>query len=215
MPGYAPTTPCVIHFKDNINIYQPLFGFTADRQHKPELSMSLKPGAKSAASKAKKAEAEGAALALPGDQAAPRKSRKLFYFLPLAVLPLIGGGLWFSGVIPHFLHPNQPVKQADTKPVFVKMPEIITNLDAGDGNDSYVKLKISLEVAGPQAAQQVTASIPRLVDLFQSYLRAMHPDELRGAVGTYRLREAMIARANVAAAPVVINNVLFDELIVQ
>ena len=43
--------------------------------------------------------------------------------------------------------------------------------------------------------------MPRLQDLFQTYLREMHPEELRGAEGTYRLREELIGRANVAVAP--------------
>ena len=43
--------------------------------------------------------------------------------------------------------------------------------------------------------------MPRLQDLFQTYLREMRPEELRGSAGTYRLREELIARANVAVAP--------------
>ena len=43
----------------------------------------------------------------------------------------------------------------------------------------------------------------------------MHPDELRGSSGTYRLREEMIARANLAAQPARIVDILFEELLVQ
>jgi flagellar FliL protein len=46
-------------------------------------------------------------------------------------------------------------------------------------------------------------------------MREMHPEELHGAAGTYRLREELIARANVAAAPARVKDVLFTELLVQ
>ena len=57
--------------------------------------------------------------------------------------------------------------------------------------------------------------MPRLQDLFQTYLREMRPEELRGSAGTYRLREELIARANVAAAPAKVNDVLFTQLLIQ
>ncbi len=63
--------------------------------------------------------------------------------------------------------------------------------------------------------QAFTAVQPRVIDLFQTYLRDMRPEELRGSEGTYRLREELIARANLAAAPVHVVDVLFTELLVQ
>ena len=57
--------------------------------------------------------------------------------------------------------------------------------------------------------------MPRLLDLFQTYLREMRPEELRGSIGTYRLREELMSRANIAAAPVRIQDLLFVELLVQ
>ena len=61
----------------------------------------------------------------------------------------------------------------------------------------------------------VAASMPRLLDLFQTYLREMRPEELRGSAGTYRLREELIARANIALQPTRVVDVLFTELLVQ
>jgi flagellar FliL protein len=57
--------------------------------------------------------------------------------------------------------------------------------------------------------------MPRILDLFQTYLREMRPEELRGSAGTQRLREELLARANLAAAPARIVDVLFQEIIVQ
>ena len=43
----------------------------------------------------------------------------------------------------------------------------------------------------------------------------MRPEELRGSAGTYRLREELITRANIAVAPAHVVDVLFTELLVQ
>ena len=57
--------------------------------------------------------------------------------------------------------------------------------------------------------------MPQIEDLFQTYLREMHPDELSGSIGSYRLREEFIARISIAAAPVRVRDVLFTELFTQ
>ena len=72
-----------------------------------------------------------------------------------------------------------------------------------------------IEVAEPDDVAAVQAAMPRLQDLFQTYLREMRPEELRGSAGTYRLREELIARANIAAAPAQVTDVLFTEMLVQ
>ena len=146
--------------------------------------------------------------------AAPKKRSKLLLFgIPAAVLLLIGGGLWFSGIIPHLLHGHKQV--VATGPVFIKIPEIVANLNVPSGQDSYAKLEATLELSSKASVSQVQHDMPRIIDVFQTYLRAMHPSELRGASGTYRLREALIDRVRIAVAPNVVRNVLFEELIVQ
>jgi flagellar FliL protein len=65
--------------------------------------------------------------------------------------------------------------------------------------------------------------MPRLVDLFATYLREVRPEELRGSAGSQRLREELIARATIAIAPEVradrppprVTDVLFVEILVQ
>lgn len=142
-----------------------------------------------------------------------RRSKPLLFGIPALVIILLGGGLWFSGVIPHMFHKARPLLASG--PVFVKVPEIIANLNVNDGRDSYAKLEATLELPNPSAAKTVLHDMPRIIDVFQTYLRAMHPSELRGASGTYRLREALIGRVRIAAAPATVNDVLFEELIVQ
>ena len=145
--------------------------------------------------------------------------RKLILLgVPLLVAGL-GAGLWFSGVLPRMLGlAHDAPKTADTQssaPVFVDLPEMVANLNGNPHRPSYVKIIARLEVGSPEDAARVQQAMPRLQDLFQTYLREMHPDELTGAAGTYRLREELIARASVAAAPARVKDVLFTEMLVQ
>ena len=156
--------------------------------------------------------AEGANTAAAG------KSRRGLLLLIIAIVVLLLAGafgyLAFAGVIKlPFLHHT---KQAVVEQVqFVKIPEMVANLDVGADGDSYAKMQAELEVPDAASALIVNTQMPAIIDLFQSYLRTMQPDDLRGAEGLYRLREALLARANVIAAPATVQNVLFIELIVQ
>ena len=89
------------------------------------------------------------------------------------------------------------------------------NLNGASKRTVYVKVKPRLELASAMDEAGVRAALPRLLDLFQTYLREMRPEELRGSVGTYRLREELLARANIATAPARIVDVLFAELLIQ
>ena len=92
---------------------------------------------------------------------------------------------------------------------------MVANLNSNRSGRSYVKLTARLEVPKPEDVERVKAAMPRLQDLFQTYLREMRPEELRGSAGTYRLREELIARANVAVAPAAITDVLFTQMLIQ
>lgn len=157
--------------------------------------------------------------------------------LILIALPLLlggtGAGLWFSGILPGLLgmgqhdtaeaHGESPQAEAPRPPAFFEMPEIITNLNAPGRRPVYVKLRSKLEIARAEDAAAIQTAMPRLLDLFQTYLRETRPEELRGSAGTQRLREELIVRANIAVAPPSgsnaptprITDVLFLEMLVQ
>jgi flagellar protein FliL len=165
----------------------------------------------------------GTKVAEDEEAAPPAKKggkKKLLLAVPV-VLVAIGAGLWFSGVLPGLLGMKAKpgtATMAEKKtgaPVYLDVPELITNLNVPGRRQSYLKLHAKLELAGPEDVAPVTAAMPRILDLFQTYLRDMRPEELRGSEGSYRLREELIGRAAVAAAPAHVQNVLFEELIIQ
>lgn len=160
--------------------------------------------------------AEASADAAAGDgKAGKRPGRRKLLLLVAPLLLVIGAGAaWYLGLRPGSGAGPHAAKQA-SGPVFVSVPEIVANLIVPPGSDSYAKMKAEIEVPNAEAAHALTRRMPRVVDVFETYLRAMHPDDLRGATGTYRLREALIRRVQAAIAPAEVTDVLFQELIVQ
>jgi flagellar FliL protein len=174
----------------------------------------------------------------PDSEAAPKApggkkggNKLLLLAIPVVLLAIVAG-LWFSGILPGLLGMGKKphasassaaaaaaaldpgsVKMAPA--VYVDVPEILTNLNVVGRHQSYLKLHAKLEVGGPEDVAPVTAAMPRILDLFQTYLRDMRPEELRGSEGSYRLREELLSRAAVAAAPAHVTDVLFEEMIVQ
>jgi flagellar FliL protein len=148
-----------------------------------------------------------------GQPGAGRRRRGAGFLLAALLLGLPAAGLWFAGVVP-------PVGGADARaaprpPVFFELPEVVSNLNVAGRRASYVRLRSKLELARAEDAAIVQAALPRVLDLFATYLREMRPEELRGSVGTQRLREELLARINLAVAPARVNDVLFLEILVQ
>ncbi|MGG5886209.1 flagellar basal body-associated FliL family protein [Falsiroseomonas sp. HC035] len=152
------------------------------------------------------------------------KKKLLLILLPVLLLGA-AAGLWFSGILPGLLGmnaeppavetPGEPAPPPRSPPAFVELPEIITNLNAPGRRPVFVRLRAKLEISKAADTAAVTEAMPRLLDLFQTYLREVRPDELRGSAGTHRLREELIARATLAAHPARITDVLFMEMLVQ
>ena len=166
----------------------------------------------------------GAVAADPDKEAQPEPEkpsgrRKLILLaVPLALAVLLAG-LWFTGLLPRWLglSHRQPAETAQKpqEPIFIDLPEMVANLNGNPRRPSYVKLVARIEVARPEDADRIRQAMPRLQDLFQTYLREMRPEELRGSAGIYRLREELIARADAAAAPARVTDVLFTQMLIQ
>lgn len=159
---------------------------------------------------------ETAAAGKPGGR------RKLLLLALPAGLAAIGAGLWFSGLLPGLTgrgaaapHAAEGKPAAPQAPVFFDMPEIVANMNATGRRAAYIRLRSKLELARPEDVAVVQAALPRLLDLYATYLREMRPEELRGSAGTQRLREELIARASLAAAPARVTDVLFTEILLQ
>lgn len=158
-----------------------------------------------------------------------KKGKGKLLLIVAVVLIAAGAGGWFSGVIPGLLGGGEHAHEGEAAHgehgeakgpetpahIFMDMPDIVANLNAGGRRASFIKLKAKLELSKKEDLPIVQNAMPRVLDLFQSYLREVRPEELRGTAGTYRLREELISRVSIAAAPARVLDVLFVELLVQ
>lgn len=157
-----------------------------------------------------------AALPLPGEAAPKKGGKKKLLLAAPALLVALAAGLYFAGMLPGVSGAApKPADAAALPPSFIDLPEIVANLNGNPRKPSYLKLRAKLEVARPEDAAAVALMMPRVLDLFQTYLRETRPEELRGSAGIYRLREELIARSGIAVAPARVQDVLFTEVLVQ
>jgi flagellar FliL protein len=162
----------------------------------------------------------GAAAAGEGATAGGKRRTILMIGLPLLLLLLGGGGAaaYVMGLVP--LGGDREGEAAaaalSADIVFVDLPDLLINLN-GDGSRRmrFLKLATAVEVAGEEQAATVRQFVPRILDSFHMYLRAVRPEELEGAHGVYRIKEELLARTNEAVRPAQVRSVLIRELLVQ
>jgi flagellar FliL protein len=159
-------------------------------------------------------QAEGAAEG--GEGAAPPKGKLKMIIAIVSVLVILGGGAgtWFL----FFRHGEEAHAEAPPPkpPSFVEVPEMMVNLVGNPGERvQYLKVKLVLEVKEEKQVEAIKPSMPRVTDIFQSFLRELRPADLNGSAGLFRLKEELTKRVNLALAPNQINAVLFKEVVIQ
>jgi len=156
---------------------------------------------------------EGAEAAAP-----PKSKKKLFMFggVAVLVLALAGGGGWFFFFKGHGAEKHAEAPPPPKPPVFLDVPEVLVNLANLPGERvQYLKVKVVLEVKDQPLVAQITPTMPRVMDLFQTYMRELRPGDLNGSVGLFRLKEELTRRVNAAISPSQVNAVLFKEIVIQ
>ena len=133
-------------------------------------------------------------------------------------LAAVVAALWFAGFLGHGRGSgagHHKTAGVQASPVLIAVPDIVTNLDNGARRSVFIRVKAKIEVPGQADAAVVTADMPEIVDAFQTYVRSMRPEEVHGGEGTYRLKEGLMNRIDIIAAPVQVLDILFLEMVVQ
>lgn len=99
--------------------------------------------------------------------------------------------------------------------VFVTLPEMLVNITGPEGRPAYLKLKLTLEAPDDATVTALGEHIPRVTDQFNGFLRELRTDDLAGSAGAYRLRLELLRRVNLVIAPMQVNAVLIEEMLVQ
>ncbi len=150
-------------------------------------------------------------------------NKKLLIIIAAALLLVLGGG----GAALYFFvlsGDDKPIQTASAAPdmpavppqvTYYDVPDLIVNIQSPDGTPAYLKLSLSLELYTPEEKAGIQALVPRIIDQFQGYLRELRADDLKGSAGILRVKEELLRRVNVAAAPYRVRDVLLKEMIIQ
>lgn len=150
---------------------------------------------------------------------APKSKKKLFIIIgaaALVVLLLGGGGAYFL-----LFSSSEPSEEelllAKVEPkFFYDLPSMTVNLSGTqDGKTEFLKLSVSLELANESMLEIVEPRMVLVRDAFQVYLRELRRSDLEGSAGIYRLKEELRRRVNLAIHPAQVDNILFNEILVQ
>jgi flagellar protein FliL len=158
-------------------------------------------------------QAEGA----DGAEAGPSKKGKFKLIIAAAALLAIvgaGAGTWFFLMRGHA--EEKHAEAPPPKPAFVEMPDMMVNLVGAPGERvQYLRVKVVLEIKEEKQVEAIKPNLPRVTDLFQTYLRELRPSDINGSAGLFRLKEELTKRVNNAVAPQQVSAVLFKEIMVQ
>jgi flagellar FliL protein len=149
----------------------------------------------------------------------PGKKLVLFIALPMLLIALAGAGVYFSGLADSLIGAEEDedelLTEAEGSPFYYDIPEMLVNLNSSGRRTGYLKLSVSVEVGSEEDAGQLEMVLPRIVDSFQVYLRELRVEDLSGSAGLQRLREELLIRVSNAAAPTVVRDILFREMLIQ
>lgn len=146
----------------------------------------------------------------------------LFVVLPIILLGGAGAGLYFIGMLDSVLgiesEPGADGEKAmeDAGPAYyMHLDEILVTLSGKGRKQSFLKMRVSLELEKQADESRIASVMPRIIDNFQVFLRELRVEELQGSQGIYRVKEELLARVNAAARPAKVKDVLIGEILVQ
>ncbi len=153
--------------------------------------------------------------------------KKIILILSISILLISGvtGGLWFSGVFGEgettaetetdTASEDRSSREEASSGVFYELPQMLVNLASSGRRASFLKITLSLELAGPGDLPLIEQALPRITDNLQVYLRELRPEDLKGSAGIHRLREELLIRLDTSSEPVKVRDILFKEILVQ
>ncbi len=146
---------------------------------------------------------------------APKGKLKLIIAAVLVLTVAGGAATWFFFLRGHGeeMHAEAPPPKP---PVYVEVPELLVNLVGIPGERvQYLKVKVVLEVKEEKQVEAIKPTLPRVTDIFQTYMRELRSSDLNGSAGLFRLKEEMTRRVNAAVSPSQVSAVLFKEIVIQ
>lgn len=160
----------------------------------------------------------------PAESAPPRKGKSRLPLVLGLALAVAGGAGGFLVVRMGLLgggsdQAEAPAGEAeadlpDLMPAaFVPIPPLTVNLN-GAGEGRLLRFAAQAEVP-PQYIEEVTALVPRIVDVLNGYLRAVEPADLDDPAALLAIRSQLLRRLQVVAGGDRVRDLLVMEFVVN
>lgn len=144
-----------------------------------------------------------------------KRKKLMILLLPIVVVIGLSVGLYFAfsskldsnkGEF-NIVQYNKDSNEGAT--VFYDLPEIKTSVK-GKNFPHKLRLKINIELSGVDDMLVIQAMTPRLTNAVLGHVIELYIDEIEGSTGLYWLKEELLYRFNLVAAPVKIKNINFS-----
>jgi flagellar FliL protein len=154
------------------------------------------------------------------EESTPKKKSKLFLILILLVLLGAGGGgaIGYLGLIDLSGGKDKSTDVAVDLPsientAFVVLPQLIVPLGEA-AKAHHLRAQLSVETT-KEYAERVEQLKPRLIDMLNTYLRAVEESELIEPSRFQRLQLQILRRAKLVAGDEAVKNILIQEFVLQ
>ena len=159
---------------------------------------------------------------IEGEEEAPKKKSKKGLLIGVVLALLLGGGGFFAVYSGLILGPATETAEADVPaeevvdlpPVaFVEIDPLVISL--GNGVSSrHLRFRASLEVE-PQYQEDVTKLVPRVLDVLNSYLRAVEMRDIEDPSALLMLRAQMLRRIQLVTGEGRVRDLLIMEFVLN
>jgi flagellar protein FliL len=152
----------------------------------------------------------------PAEQ--PRKGKLGLILGVVGALALGGGGFYavYAGIVDPsglFAHEEHAEQAALDGIAFVPMDPIMISLAPG-GSAKHLRFAGQLEVA-PEHSTEVAGLMPRILDVLNTYLRAVEVRDLEQPASIARLRAQMLRRVQVVTGEGRVRDLLITEFVLN
>lgn len=156
------------------------------------------------------------------EEDAPKKKSKKGLVIGLVLALALGGGGFFavySGMIlgaadeAHAEDTTEPAVEELAPVAFVPLEPLVITLGPGGGG-RHLRFRAELEVA-PETQDDVTKLIPRVMDVLNSYLRAVEISDLEDPAALISLRAQMLRRIQLVVGDGRVRDLLIMEFVLN
>lgn len=151
----------------------------------------------------------------------PKKKSKMPLIIGLVLALVGGGGGFFAAYSGMILAPEDPAAAGAEVDEMSPLPDVkfvevqpLTITIATNPKPRHLRFRSQLEV--PTAyKEEVELVLPRVVDVFNTYLRALRIEDIEDPSALTRLRSQMLRRVNIVTGEGRVNDLLIMEFVIN